>query len=203
MLRYLPLTLVYCRLLLGLVVLGLCGGAAATTALRQLLAALVVLGLVSDIFDGIIARRLGVATPALRRLDSSVDTLFWLCVLAGVVLLCPRFLPEHALWISVVLALEALTYVVSYLRFRKEIALHTLSAKLWTLVLTALLLELILSGHTSWLFGACVGLGVLSRLEIIGILCTLRTWATDVPSLYHAWQVRRGRPLRRHPLFNG
>ena len=34
----------------------------------------------SDIFDGILARRLGVATPSLRRLDSAVDVVFYLAV---------------------------------------------------------------------------------------------------------------------------
>lgn len=202
MLPHLPLALVYFRLLLGFIVLGLCWGAP-TPPLRQLLAALVVLGLLSDVFDGIIARRLGVATPRLRRLDSSVDTIFWLCVVAGVMLLCPRFLPEKAGWIGGVLGLEALTYRVSYVRFRKEIALHTLGAKLWTLLLTAMLLQLLLTGQTGWLFGACVALGIVSRLEILGIVCLLRSWAADIPTLYHALQVRRGQPIRRHPLFNG
>ncbi len=64
------------------------------TGLRALLAPVVVLlsiyapnpeafavcliaAFVSDIFDGIIARRLNVATPALRRLDSVADTFFY------------------------------------------------------------------------------------------------------------------------------
>ncbi|UOQ50772.1 CDP-alcohol phosphatidyltransferase family protein [Hymenobacter cellulosivorans] len=202
MLRQVPLALVCFRLLLGFAVFGLCW-APPTPPLRQLLAGLVVLGLLSDIFDGIIARRLGVATAKLRRLDSSVDTIFWLCVVAGVVRFCPRFLPNNAGWIGVVLGLEALTYGVSYARFRKEIALHTLGAKLWTLLLTAMLLQLLLTGQTGWLFGACVALGIVSRLEILGIVCILRSWAADIPTLYHALQLRRGQPIRRHPLFNG
>ena len=32
----------------------------------------------SDVFDGILARRLGVATPTLRRLDSIADSVFYL-----------------------------------------------------------------------------------------------------------------------------
>lgn len=34
----------------------------------------------SDVFEGVIARRLGIATPGLRRLDSAADTLFFVAV---------------------------------------------------------------------------------------------------------------------------
>ncbi|MCR5886591.1 CDP-alcohol phosphatidyltransferase family protein [Hymenobacter sp. J193] len=203
MLRHLPLALVYSRLVLGLVILLGCLLLPAEPLTRPLVATLVVIGLLTDVFDGILARRLGVATHRLRRLDSSVDTVFWLCIVAGTLRLWPRFFPDNALWICLVLGLEALTYVVSYLRFRREIALHTLAAKAWALLLMATMLQLILTGQTGLLFSACVVLGVLSRLETLAIVGTLRVWAADVPSLYHARQLRRGQAIRRHPLFNG
>ena len=40
-------------------------------------AACLVAALVSDYFDGVIARRLGVATPDLRRMDSAGDSRRW------------------------------------------------------------------------------------------------------------------------------
>jgi len=54
----------------------------ASWAPKAIVAAMTI-GLLSDIFDGIIARRLGVATPSLRRLDSQTDAAFWLAVLAS------------------------------------------------------------------------------------------------------------------------
>lgn len=36
-----------------------------------------IVALLSDIFDGKIARRLGIATPNLRRLDSIADSIFY------------------------------------------------------------------------------------------------------------------------------
>ena len=38
---------------------------------------------VSDVFDGVIARRLHVATPGLRRLDSAADSVFYLAATAA------------------------------------------------------------------------------------------------------------------------
>lgn len=202
MLLRLPLMLIYARLLLGLFMLGICQ-LSPTPAVRGLAVALVGVGLLTDIFDGIVARRLGVATHQLRRLDSGVDTVFWLCVAGGAICLWPRFLPENALAVGVVLWLEALAYVVSYLKFRKEVALHTLGAKLWALLLAAFLVQLLLTGQAGGLFAVCVAVGVISRLEMVAILCVLRTWTADVPSLYQALQIRRGKAIWRHRYFNG
>ena len=69
-------------------------------------AVLLSLGVLSDIFDGIIARRLGVATPALRTWDSRADVAFWLCAVIAVAVLRPGLVP--ALWpaAAVIAALE-------------------------------------------------------------------------------------------------
>ena len=37
-------------------------------------------GLLTDIFDGIIARNVGVSSEKLRRLDSQTDLIFWLSI---------------------------------------------------------------------------------------------------------------------------
>ncbi|MDF7811676.1 CDP-alcohol phosphatidyltransferase family protein [Hymenobacter sp. YC55] len=189
-----PVILVYARLVMGLGALGICQ-LQPTPVLCFVLVALLLSGLITDIFDGILARRWGVATPKLRRLDSTVDLIFWLCLLLGIISLRPAFLAANAWPIGVVVGLEALTYAVSYVRFRKEIALHTFFAKGWTLLLAATLVQLFLNGKAGLLFWACVYAGILSRLEIIAILCTLPAWATDIPSLYHAVQLRQRKRL--------
>src|ERR1700686_4057943 len=40
-----------------------------------------ILAFLSDVFDGILARRLNVATPGLRRLDSIADSVFYVAAL--------------------------------------------------------------------------------------------------------------------------
>ncbi|HEX8426781.1 CDP-alcohol phosphatidyltransferase family protein [Hymenobacter sp.] len=194
MYRKIPVVLVYARLVMGLSALGVYL-VQPTPALCYLMVALLLFGLITDIFDGILARRWGVATPKLRRLDSTVDLIFWLCLLLGILYLRPAFLTANALPIGLVVGLEALTYVVSYVRFRKEIALHTFFAKGWTLLLAATLVQLLLNGEVGLLFWVCISAGILSRLEILAILCTLPVWATDIPSLYHAVQLRQSKLL--------
>ena len=40
----------------------------------------IILGLLSDIFDGIIARQMGISTVKMRRMDSQTDLVFWLSI---------------------------------------------------------------------------------------------------------------------------
>lgn len=73
----LALTLLRLALAPVVVALGLTrsGGAA--------VAVLLVAGFLSDVFDGVVARRTGTPTPNLRRLDSIVDTVFYLGIAAA------------------------------------------------------------------------------------------------------------------------
>src|SRR4051795_10679120 len=77
------------------------------------LAAGVVVGFLTDLFDGIVARRLGVATPGLRRLDSQTDLVFWLCVVGCVFV--ARWEVGAANWgyVAAILALEGGIYTIS------------------------------------------------------------------------------------------
>lgn len=200
-LHRLPLALIYSRLLLGAALLALGYGRAPHWGGWAV--ALLALGVLTDVLDGVVARRLGVSTEQLRRLDSTIDQVFWVLAVGAAYLGCPGFFRQYAGPLLALLGAEALIYAVSFVRFRREVATHTFGAKAWVLVSLGALGQLYLSCAAGWLFWACIGLGLLTRLEIVGILLVLRRWATDVPTLYHAWQLRRGRPIRRHRLFHG
>lgn len=199
--RHLPLALIYSRLVLGFALVLLAWAGVAHFAI--LAVGLITVGLLTDIFDGIIARQLGVSTERLRRLDSTVDQFFWAAVVGATYLACPGFFARHAAQLLALLALEGLTYAVSFLRFRKEIATHSWAAKAWVLVSFAALVQLITTCDSRLLFAASFYLGVLSRLEIVAILLLLRKWTSDVPTCYHALLLRRNQPIKRHKLFNG
>ena len=79
--RHLPLALMYARLVLGLVLLALAWLGVAHFA--ALAGGLITAGLLTDIFDGIVARQLGVSTEKLRRLDSTIDQVFWTSVVVS------------------------------------------------------------------------------------------------------------------------
>lgn len=196
-----PKALIYFRLVIGVVLLVL--GITGPTDQRPLIVLLMSVGLLTDIFDGIIARRLGVSTRQLRRLDSSVDQFFFLAASAVAFFLCPAFFEFHSARLIILLASEGLAYLICLIRFRKEIATHSIGSKIWALLLFATLTQIILQCQSGVLFELCFWTGILTRLEIAAILLTLRTWTSDVPSFYHAIQLRKGREIKRNKLFNG
>lgn len=199
--KHIPVALIISRLLLaGLFIV--------TSLCRIELSSWLVIGLfsyalLSDIFDGIIARRLNVSTPFLRRLDSFVDQVFWLSAAVAMFIKCPGFWQEHSRKIILLLCFEAFTYVVSFWKFRKEVATHAIASKIWTLSLFATMVQVMVSCHSDLLFEICFYGGVMTRFEIIVILLFLREWTNDVPSFYHAVQLRQGKEIKRNKIFNG
>lgn len=199
--KKLPIFLVYSRIAISPVMLLLAWFIGAEAGIAIIILALY--GLISDIFDGIIARKLGVSTTFLRRLDSTADQIFWISILIATFMLAPHFLLQNWPQLALVVGLEIGAYLCCYFRFRKEIATHSILAKFWALTLCAVIVELNLTGNSGIIFQTCFYLGVISRLEIIAIVLTLKNWTNDVPSFYHAWQLRQGREIVRNKLFNG
>lgn len=200
-LNKIPICLIYSRLLLGFVVLAL--SLYPVPNGKFWIISIMIWAIVSDIFDGVIARSLNISTPKIRRLDSSVDQIFWICTLVGVFFICKDFFVANYIKLLLVSVLETLTYVVSFIKFRKEVATHAFLSKVWILSVFAVLIQIVISCQSSTLFNICIFLGVVSRIEIIAILLVLKKWTNDVPSIYHALLLRQGKEIKRHKLLNG
>ena len=179
----LALTLLRLALAPALVVLARSG------APGLVLAGTLVVGFVSDVLDGVVARRAGVVTPFLRRLDSSVDTVFYLGVAYAAWHRHPDALRALAIPILIVLGAEALNYGLAYAKFRREASYHARSAKLWGLLLFLALLVLLATGSAALLPVALVA-GLLAETETLAITLVLRGWRHDVPSVWNALRVR-------------
>ena len=198
--KHIPFILIFSRIVIAFVILGI---TFIDFSLKEVtIAALVIIGLLTDVFDGIIARKLNVSSEKLRIWDSNVDQFFWLSVIASAFYLNFSTVKPLAIPIGILLAMEGATYLISYIKFKKTIATHSILAKIWTLSLLTFLVELILYSTTNT-FYICFWLGVISRGEIIGIILTLKKWATDVPSLRSARKLNRGEKIKRNKLFNG
>lgn len=149
-----------------------------------------VAGFLSDVFDGVVARRTGAATPALRRLDSAVDTVFYLGVAAAGWLLFRDALRPALPWVGAVVATELLTNAASWLRFRREASYHSWSARLFGLCLFVATLALFLTGSAALIAPAAI-VGLLSHAENLAITFTLPEWRHDVYSIFVAVRIRR------------
>jgi len=199
--RKIPLFLIYLRLIIGFLLLGL--SIIHIKHYEVIAISLFSLGLISDIFDGIIARKLNISTEKLRRLDSNIDQLFWCLIAVATFMQYPNFFINNVLSIIILITAEALTYLVCFIKFRKEVATHAISSKVWTLIMFATLIEVTWKGESTILFQLCLYVGLVTRLEIIAILLLLKKWTNDVPSVFHAVRLRQGLPINRHKMFNG
>lgn len=198
--KRIPIVLIIFRLLLGPVMIALTYRFGA--AIRFELVILMVLGLLSDIFDGIAARKAGVSSPQLRRMDSQTDLVFWLCVGWCSWLLNPEVILAYKIPITVVFVMEAMTYVVSIAKFGKETCTHALLSKLWGLTLLAVFVAIIGFSYGGWAMKIAVFFGLISHLDVFLIILLLPKWTYDVPSFYHAYLIRKGIPFKRNTLFH-
>lgn len=196
-----PLALIYSRLVLGVLIDLLAWFQ--VSYYRDIIISLIAIGLLTDIFDGIIARKLNISTTKLRRLDSNVDMFFWIAIVAASYIISPVFYKTNYIKLALLIGLEALCYLISFIRFKKEVATHALSAKLWALLLFATLIQLIATNRSVILFNICFYWGIISRLEIIAMLLVIRQWINDIPTIYHAFKIRKNKPIKRYKLFNG
>ncbi|WP_312900288.1 CDP-alcohol phosphatidyltransferase family protein [Chryseobacterium taichungense] len=159
-------------------------------------------GLLTDIFDGIIARKVGVSSEKLRRLDSQTDLVFWLSLGFAVYFLNPDLIKDEWIGILLILSMEALCYIISILKFKKETCTHAFLSKMWGISLLIAFTYLIGFQEAGWAFYLTVILGFIAHIDVILIILILPKWQYDVPSSYHAWRIRKGKSIEKTVLFN-
>lgn len=191
--RHFPLALTAMRALLAPVLVLL----AILFPAKALLGACLVLAFLSDVFDGVIARRLQVSTPGLRRLDSLADSLFYIGALFAAWHLHPSVIQAHLPALLVLIALEIARYAFDLAKFGREASYHMWSSKLWGIFLFAGFYSLLALGSPGPLFKLAIYAGIVADCEGLAISMILREWRTDVPTFAHAMQLQSTQPRRR------
>lgn len=167
-------------------ILGECAGWSGLT-----LAALVVTGLLSDIFDAVVARRWKCDTAEVRRFDSMADIVFYFGCAVALWMRHPSVVRNLAVPTAVVIALEALCLGVSLLKFGKLPSYHSYLAKAWGLALASALVAAFVTEHPAGWLAAALALGALSNLEGLTISLILPEWRHDVKTVWRARALRR------------
>jgi phosphatidylglycerophosphate synthase len=186
-----PAILIASRAVLGPAIVVACLGGAS----RYWMVGMLIAAFLSDVFDGVLARRLGVASEGLRLADSLVDILFYVCVAAACLLAYPEVWREHHVGILLVAGLEVGRWGLDLARYGKIASYHMVSAKLWGILLFLGFGEVFLRGGAGAFFTAMIAVGIYNEVEGLLASLLLPEWHHDVPSLWHAWALRRaGRP---------
>lgn len=197
----LPLFLILSRIIIGIIIFLISFFNISDN--RHIVFWLVIIGFLTDFFDGYIARLLSVSTQFLRRLDTIVDRVFWLSIFYASWILASDFLITRIYWIILVLGIEAINYLISFIRFRKEIATHAILSKIWAVTLLLGFCDLLLNGKSLYLFDVTILFGIISRIDTCLIMLILPKWDHDIPSFYHAIMIRKGKEIKRFKIFNG
>lgn len=164
---------------------------------------LMFVGLITDIFDGIIARKQNISTEKLRRFDSQTDMFFWLSIGISSWILRKDILAENSNGIWLLLFMEALCYLVSFLKFKKETCTHAILSKFWGITLLIAFTSIIGFKYSGVCYYICVITGFIAHLDVILIILLLPKWEHDIPSSYHAYLIRKGKKIKRNIIFNG
>ncbi|MFP5236117.1 MAG: CDP-alcohol phosphatidyltransferase family protein [Acidobacteriota bacterium] len=162
------------------------------------LGAIIATGFLSDVYDGVLARRWGTATAGLRLADSVTDTIFFLGLLAAAVIRHGPVLRERGWWIAAVLVLEAAQLMVGALKYGRMVSYHSYASKAWGFLLAVATVALLCFDRAFWLVTLALAWGVLCELEGMAMSLLLPEWTHDVKTLHHAAKIRKAL-LSRHP----
>ncbi len=149
-----------------------------------------VIAVLSDIFDGIIARRLGVSTTRLRQADSWADICLYLCVAASAGLVYPQVIGDFQLPLLLAICAQLCLFTVSLIKFQKFPSFHTYTAKGWGLGLLIATVGLFGFNYANTLWLA-IGLCIINSLEEIVMTLILPEWQCDVLSIFAAIDLRQ------------
>lgn len=149
-----------------------------------------VLAILSDIFDGIIARRLGVSTPQLRQADSWADIWLFSCLALSTWWVHPEVLQQLRVPLLVAVGAQFSLFGISLIKFRKLPSFHTYTAKVWGITLLVATLSLFGRGDSRALWVA-ISACLINSLEEIVMTLVLTEWHCDVLSLFHALKLRQ------------
>jgi CDP-diacylglycerol--glycerol-3-phosphate 3-phosphatidyltransferase len=156
------------------------------------LAAMVVAALLSDIFDGVLARRWQCDTASIRLFDSMADTVFYLCTGIALWIAHAILLREARVPLIALLGIEVFKFAFDFAKFGKPSSYHSYLAKCWGLLLASAIVGAFAVGHAHLLMVSALWLGVAVNLEGLAVSTMLPVWRHDVPTIAAAWRLRRG-----------
>jgi CDP-diacylglycerol--glycerol-3-phosphate 3-phosphatidyltransferase len=149
-----------------------------------------VVAVISDIFDGIIARRLNISTVGLRQADSWADICLYVCIAISTWLVHPQVLLDFRLPLLAAIAAQLSLFAVSLAKFGKFPSFHTYTAKVWGLSLLIATVGLFGFGYADTLWLAIV-FCLINSIEEIVMTLILPTWTHDVLSIFHALDLQK------------
>jgi len=144
-----------------------------------------VLSLLTDIADGLLARRFNACSELGAKLDSWADFLTYAVLPFCGWWLRPDVLRAEAGWIALAIFFYLAAIIIGLLKFKRLISYHTWGVKLSAIVFGAAVV-VFFAGGPGWVFRVAAPVAVLAELEEIAITFMLPEWRTNVRSFREA-----------------
>jgi hypothetical protein len=127
--------------------------------------------------------------------DSAADTVFYLGVLAAIVVRHWPVLRQRIWLLAVLLALEVLRMLFDWIKFRRMASYHSYAARLWGLLLVSAAIAVLCFDSAHWLVTAALAWGIFCDTEGLAMSAVLPRWTHDVKTMARALKLR-GEMLR-------
>ena len=144
----------------------------------------------TDFFDGFIARVTKSESIYGAILDGYADIALYMAALFCVIFLFPTVLKAYFILLASVVMMQALSWGISYIRFKRITSYHSYTAKAWGIMLFISLSFLFIFKNDIF-FGAMLAIGVISIVEDVAITLVLPFWKSGVTDFTMAWRLSR------------
>lgn len=148
------------------------------------------IGFLSDIFDGVIARKTDTVTAHLREVDGRVDVWFFIWIALSAWRTHPETVIAYRIPLLIVFCFQMLAWLIDWIKYRRLSNYHAYSAKAFGLSLFAATVIWFSYGPINILIWFVILSGMVCMLEEIFITLLLPYWVHDISSVFHAVKIR-------------
>jgi CDP-diacylglycerol--glycerol-3-phosphate 3-phosphatidyltransferase len=164
-----------------------------------LLAAILLAGFLSDVFDGMIARRQGIATAGLRHADTLADTVFYVAAAVSLRIAVPDVFHGAGAPLILLIAVHVSRTTFELAKFGRIASYHMWSSKTLGVLLLVTMGTVFVALRPNVLVALSLWVAVVNELEGFIASVILPIWTADVPSVLHAYGVSRVNSQRPTP----
>lgn len=145
---------------------------------------LLIINLVTDILDGLIARTFKLETEFGARLDSLADIGTYIMAFAGMLVLQQAFIQQHKILFVSIIILYAAIQIISLIRFKRTTSLHLYSSKVLAYIQGIFIVILFIWGVPGWFFYFVVVLSCIVYTESLIIILFIPALRSNVKGIY-------------------
>jgi len=146
--------------------------------------------ILTDTADGYLARRLNQITDLGAKLDSWADLATSLSLPFAGWWLRPEVVKQEAPFLALGICFYLAAIAAGFLKFQRLTSYHSWGGKLSSGAISVAVVVFFANGP-GWLFRIAMPIVIIASLEEIAMTALLPEWRANVPSLWHALQIKR------------